>query len=87
MPRGMYISGIMSSSHDAQLQSTIASASANNDNSVQPHHPITCDSKIYLEEDGTFRCEHAVAPPNNVRTNQCITHSISLLLIELAMSL
>lgn len=87
MPNGGYVSGMMGSSSSQQLQSTIAAASSDNDNSIQPHHPITCPDKIYLEEDGTFRCEHAAAPPNNVRTNQCLTHSIALLLIELAMSL
>lgn len=70
-----------------QLQSTIAAATATGDTEVHPHHPITCTSKIYYEEDGTFRCEHASAPPDNVRTQQCLTHSLALLLIELAMKM
>lgn len=72
--------------NELQLQPTIAAASASDD-SVQPHHPITCTSKLFFEEDGAFRCEHAVAPPKNTRTQQCVSHSIALLLIELAMSL
>jgi len=77
----------MMGSSNAQLQSTIAAATAGNDNSVIPHHPITCGDKIYYEEDGTFRCEHAVAPPDNVRTQQCVVHSLALLIIELGMQL
>lgn len=70
-----------------QLQSTIAAATASSVADVFPHHPIVCSDKLYYEEDGTFRCEHAVSPPDNVRTQQCLTHSMALLLIELAMQL
>jgi hypothetical protein len=71
----------------SQLQSTIAAATATGDTEVTPHHPIVCGGKIYYEEDGSFRCEHACAPPDNVRTQQCVTHSLALLLIELAMKM
>ena len=71
----------------SHLQSTIAAATASGDVGIVPHHPIVCGGKIYYEEDGTFRCEHASAPPDNVRTQQCITHSLALLLIELAMKM
>lgn len=75
------------SSGNSQLQSTIAAATAAGHSDVLPHHPITCGDKIYYEEDGTFRCEHATSPPENVRSQQCVTHSMALLLIELAMQL
>lgn len=74
-------------SGNSQLQSTIAAATASGVPEVQPHHPITCGDKLYYEEDGTFRCEHASAPPDNVRSQQCVTHSLALLLIELAMKM
>ena len=70
-----------------QLQSTISASTSDNDNSVYPHHPITCPSKLYYEEDGTFSCEHATAPPDNPRSKQCVNHSIALLIIELGMAL
>lgn len=69
------------------LQSTIAAATASGIADVSPHHPIVCGGKIYYEEDGTFRCEHASAPPDNVRTQQCVTHSLALLIMELAFAL
>lgn len=70
-----------------QLQSTISASTSTNDSNIHPHHPITCTSKLYYEEDGSFSCEHATAPPDDVRTKQCVTHSIALLIIELGMSL
>lgn len=76
----------MVGSNMPQLQSTISAATSNGLSDVSPHHPITCQSRLYYDEDGTFRCDHASAPPDNERTNQCITHSIAILLIELAMS-
>lgn len=71
----------------SQLQSTIAAATASGESGVHPHHPITCGDKIYYDEDGTFRCEHSTAPPDNLRNQQCVTHSLALLLIELAMAM
>lgn len=75
------------SSGTSQLQSTIAAATATGASEINPHHPISCGDKIYYDDDGTFRCEHATAPPDNVRTQQCLTHSMALLLVELAMQL
>lgn len=49
-----------------------------------PHHPITCGGELRYAEDGTFGCEHAEVPPGDLRTRQCIDHSLALLLIELA---
>lgn len=85
--RLMSMAGFIPGTSNAQLQSTIAAATATGASDVYPHHPIVCSDKIYYEEDGTFRCEHASAPPDNVRTQQCVTHSLALLLIELAMKL
>lgn len=74
-------------SGNSQLQSTIAAATATGDTGIHPHHPIACSDKIYYDEDGTFRCEHATAPADNLRSQQCVTHSLALLLIELAMKM
>jgi hypothetical protein len=52
-----------------------------------PHHPITCQSGLRYEEDGTFSCEHTSVPAGDVRTQFCIDHSMAVLLIELAMGL
>lgn len=80
---GLSLPGMMGGT--AQLQSTLSAASSTSDCPIQPHHPITCTSKLYYEEDGTFCCEHASAPPDDPRTQQCVIHSVALLLIELAM--
>ena len=77
----------MVGSGNSQLQSTISSATSTGGPDIQPHHPITCPGNIYYDEDGTFRCDHAIAPPDNTRSNQCVTHSMALLLIELAMKM
>ncbi len=74
-------------SGNPQLQSTISAATSGSGPEIVPHHPITCTGRIYYDEDGTFRCEHATAPPDNTRTQQCVTHSIALLIIELGMKL
>lgn len=70
-----------------QLQSTLAAATASGTSDILPHHPITCTDAIFYDEDGTFRCKHATAPADNLRSQQCVTHSLALLLIELAMKL
>ncbi len=77
----------MVGSGNTQLQSTIAAASSMGAPEINPHHPITCQGPLYYDEDGTFRCNHATAPPDNHRTQQCVTHSIALLIIELGMKL
>lgn len=71
----------------SQLQSTISAATSTGDSSIHPHHPITCTGHLAYDDDGTFRCDHATAPPDNVRTQQCVTHSIALLIVELGMKL
>lgn len=70
------------------LQATLSTSSASEfTEPVRPHHPITCGSRLRLEEDGTFACEHTEVPPGDVRTQQCLDHTIALLLIELSQSL
>lgn len=70
------------------LQQTLSSASSTHEPfHGGPHHPITCTSKLYYEENDSFRCDHSEAAPNDNRTKQALNHSIAFLLIELAMSL
>jgi hypothetical protein len=47
------------------------------------HHPITCAGFMAFDEDGTMRCEHSTASPDNPRTQDCINASIAFLLFEL----
>jgi hypothetical protein len=67
------------------LQATLAATSATGiwDPQVQPHHPITCASVLHYHEDGSFCCEHSSAPPDDLRTQYCLDHSVALLLLEL----
>lgn len=65
------------------LQSTISASTASHVPHT-PHHPITCTSKLRLEDDGTFGCEHTSVPADDPRTRECVTHSIAILLLELA---
>lgn len=67
------------------LQATLSASSAMTDPSPPaPHHPITCTTNLRFDEDGTFSCEHASVPPDDLRTRHCIDHSVALLLIETA---
>lgn len=70
-----------------QLQSTV-SASTSGVPTVPGivHHPITCTSKLYFEEDGRFACEHAEVPAGDERTQACLHHSMALLVIELGLT-
>jgi hypothetical protein len=70
-----------------KLQATLSSSSSGTGETLIPHHPITCNGHLRFEEDGSFRCDHSEAPPGDVRTQFCIDHSISLLLMELSASL
>jgi len=65
-----------------KLQAALSSSSSGTGEALSPHHPITCDGGLRLEGDGTLRCDHAAAPPGDIRTQFCIDHSISLLLME-----
>jgi len=70
-----------------KLQATLSSSSSGTGETLVPHHPITCNGQLRFEEDGALRCDHTEAPPGDVRTQFCIDHSISLLLMELSASL
>ena len=71
------------------LQATLSAASATGpwETFVVPHHPITCTGHLRYETDGTFSCEHSSAPPDDIRTQFCLDHTVALLLIELSLNL
>ncbi|MEW6477689.1 MAG: hypothetical protein AB1679_36045 [Actinomycetota bacterium] len=70
-----------------QLQTRLWLGSANGEQPLTPHHPITCTGRLRLEQDGRLCCDHSVADPDDERTQACIDHSISWLLMELAAEL
>ena len=70
-----------------KLQATLSSSSSGTGDSITPHHPITCNGELRLEGDGRLCCDHSAAPPGDIRTQFCIDHSISLLLMELSSNL
>lgn len=81
---GFVLSGIKG----VNLQGTLSAASAVAGHPVSPHHPITCSSDLRFEPDGQFACPHASVPAtSDLRTRQCLEHSISILLIEMAVKL
>ncbi len=82
MNRGVIIPG-----GGLKLQATLSSSSSGTGDVVAPHHPITCNGELRLEGDGSLSCDHSVAPPGDLRTQFCIDHSISLLLMELSATL
>jgi hypothetical protein len=73
-------------SGDTGLQGILSSSSAllETRSTVRPHHPVTCAGELSYDADGALACEHAVAPPEDLRTQLCLHYSVSLLLIELA---
>lgn len=77
----MHISSVQGS---VNLQATLSASSAMSEDQPRPHHPITCNSMLWLHEDGRLECEHAVAPSDDVRTQFCLDQSIAMLLMELA---
>lgn len=48
----------------------------------QLHHPITCSSELYVDEDNTIRCSHCTAPPSNPRNQALFDTSIAILLFQ-----
>jgi hypothetical protein len=70
-----------------KLQATLSSSSSGTGEALTPHHPITCNGGLRLEHDGSLACDHSAAPPGDIRTQFCIDHSISLLLMELSANL
>lgn len=75
-----------------QLQSSLATNSANAAGpgnmtpEGMPHHPITCQHELRLEEDGTFTCPHASAPPGDTRTQAALNATVSYLLFEVLLA-
>ena len=82
MNRGVIVPG-----GGLKLQATLSSSSSGTGESLTPHHPITCNGELRLEHDGSLSCAHTAAPPGDIRTQFCIDHSISLLLMELGANL
>jgi hypothetical protein len=70
-----------------KLQATLSSSTSGTGETLTPHHPITCNGLLRFEHDGSLCCDHTAAPPGDIRTQFCIDHSISLLLMELSASL
>lgn len=72
------------------LQSTLSSSSsgtkAEGEAEIRPHHPITCSGALAYTEENELVCEHASTPPNDLRTDHCIRHSLVLLLLEPAVA-
>ena len=69
------------------LQATLSASSATTAPAPVPHHPITCASNLRFDPDaGVLECEHAATEPGDLRTRQCIEHSLAILLIELAVA-
>jgi hypothetical protein len=67
------------------LQTTLAATNPPTDKSPTPHHPLSCRSELlWLDEDGTFGCEHVQVPPDDPRTRGAIDQSVAILLLELA---
>lgn len=63
------------------LQASLSAASGGGEQ-VLPHYPITCTGPLRLNDDGSFECDHATAPPGHERTQSCLNHSMAVLLIE-----
>ena len=82
MHRGVVVPG-----GGLKLQATLSSSSSGTGDVLSPHHPITCNGELRLEHDGSLCCDHSEAPPGDLRTQFCIDHSISLLLMELSANL
>lgn len=64
------------------LQATLSAGSAVANQTVMPHHPITCQSALEYDEEGNFSCEHATVGPDDERTHACVVGSIAVLLFE-----
>jgi hypothetical protein len=79
--------GVLVPGGGLKLQATLSSSSGGTGETLTPHHPITCMGELRFEPNGSLRCDHSVAAPDDIRTQFCIDHSISLLLMELSAEL
>lgn len=65
------------------FQSNLAAATSDSGQTYVPHHPITCQSELHFDEEGSFSCEHTTVPPDDSRTKRVLIHSLASLVIEL----
>lgn len=65
------------------LQATLSAGNPPGDPPPLPHHPLTCASTLWLDEDGRMGCDHVQVPADDRRTRGAIDQSIAILLIEL----
>jgi hypothetical protein len=64
------------------LQATLSASSSGCGDPITPHAPITCTSDLFFHEDNSLACEHAHAPPGDLRTQACLDASVAILLFE-----
>lgn len=75
---------ILNGTAGINLQSTLSGASSAVGSVVDgKHHPITCADELEFDDDG-LRCPHASVPADDQRTQDCVDHSVAILLLELA---
>lgn len=69
-----------------ELQATLSASSHESSDPTTngPHHPITCPGQLAYHPDGRLACPHSEAGPEDPRTRRCVTHSIAVLIIEIA---
>lgn len=46
------------------------------------HHPITCKENLVFGEDNSLSCPHDTVTADDVRLNNCICHSIAVLIFQ-----
>lgn len=67
------------------LQSMLAQATCTVESQrALPHAPITCSGELWYHEDGSFECEHAKVPADDIRTQSAIDATTAILIIEMA---
>lgn len=70
------------------LQAILVSASSGMGGVLPiPHHPVTCYGNLRFDEDGTLACDHTEVEAGDGRLKAALTHSVAILLIELASKL
>lgn len=75
---------ILTNTSGINLQATVSASSSSVHSEVAgKHHPITCTDELELDDDG-LRCPHASVPAADQRTQDCVDHSVAILLFELA---
>src|SRR5437660_311423 len=67
-----------------ELQRVLVAGSGHLSTTVSPHHPLTCNGALSYTEDDTFACPHNKVTGDDPRTLSAITHSVTLLIIEIA---